>query len=220
MPIPPGPYRAFDERCAQQPDAQPAPVSSDWRAALPILTGNGITLRDLRASDATSLCALLATPDVARFISSPPESVAGFAGFIDWTHRQRAAGLYVCFAVVPAGHDDAVGLFQIRETETGFATAEWGFAVGSQYWGSGMFEEGAGLVVDFIFSQIGAHRLEARAAVDNGRGNGALAKIGAAREAVLRHSFLKDGKYVDQNLWTILHEDRRRARSGNGHKIH
>jgi len=51
------------------------------------------------------------------------------------------------------------------------------------------------------------HRLEARAAVRNGRGNGALRKIGAVQEGLLRKSFLKDGEYLDQALWTILDED-------------
>jgi RimJ/RimL family protein N-acetyltransferase len=41
----------------------------------------------------------------------------------------------------------------------------------------------------------------------NGRGNGALRKIGAVQEGLLRKSFLKDGEYLDQALWTILDED-------------
>jgi RimJ/RimL family protein N-acetyltransferase len=35
-------------------------------------------------------------------------------------------------------------------------------------------------------SAIGAHRLEAHVAAENGRGNGALRKIGAVRECALR----------------------------------
>ena len=62
-------------------------------------------------------------------------------------------------------------------------------------------------MVKFAFEMVGVHRLEARAAVKNGRGNGALRKIGAVQEGLLRKSFLKDGEYLDQALWTILHED-------------
>ena len=43
--------------------------------------------------------------------------------------------------------------------------------------------------------------------MENGRGNGALRKIGAIEEAVLRRSFLRSGEYHDQTLWTILRED-------------
>ena len=41
----------------------------------------------------------------------------------------------------------------------------------------------------------------------NGRGNGALQKIGAVREALLRKSFLKDGQYHDQVLWAITADE-------------
>ena len=68
-------------------------------------------------------------------------------------------------------------------------------------------------MVDFAFDTVGVHRLEARAAVRNGRGNGALRKIGAVQEGVLRKSFLKDGEYLDQALWTILDEDWQAART-------
>ena len=66
--------------------------------------------------------------------------------------------------------------------------------------------------MDFAFEAIGVHRLEARAAVQNGRGNGALQKIGATREGVLRRSFLRDGQYLDQVLWTIVDDDWRRIK--------
>jgi ribosomal-protein-alanine N-acetyltransferase len=200
--------------------APPEAVSSDWRQSLPVLTGKRVQLRELRISDAASLLAMLTTPEVSRFISPPPTTVEGFERFIQWTHRERAAGRYICFAVVPHGMDTAVGLFQLRELEPGFSTAEWGFAIGGPYWGTGVFMDGARLTVEFALETVGAHRLEARAAVANGRGNGALAKIGAVREAVLRQSFFRNGEYLDQALWSIVREDWRQAKAVWGSIIH
>ena len=191
---------------------KPEVVSSDWRAGLPILSGKRVALRELRMSDAPSLFAMLTTEEVARFISPPPTTVEGFERFIAWTLRQRAAGTYVCYAVTLQGFDTAIGIFQIRELEPGFGTAEWGFAIGSPFWGTGIFEESADLVVAFSFETIGVHRLEARAAIANGRGNGALIKIGAVQEGVLRKSFLRNGKYLDQVLYAIVEDDWRALR--------
>lgn len=192
--------------CVSQ-DAVTHTVSTDWRNSLPLLAGQTVTLRELRASDAPSLFALLTTEEVSRFISPPPDSVQGFERFIAWTLRQRSVGTYACFAVTIDATDTAIGIFQLRQLEPGFGTAEWGFALGSAYWGTGVFQEGAELLVKFAFDTVGVHRLEARAAVRNGRGNGALKKIGAVQEGLLRKSFLKDGEYLDQALWTLLHED-------------
>ena len=195
-------------------------TTTDWRQALPVMTGSMVTLRELRLSDAPSLLAMLSTEEVSRFISPPPTTVEGFERFIAWTHRERAAGNYACFAVVPHGMDTAIGIFQLRQLEPGFATAEWGFAIGSAFWGSGVFLDGAKLIVDFAFDLVGAHRLEARAAVANGRGNGALRKVGAVQEGVLRKSFLRNGEYLDQTLWTILDDDWRRSKSMWSGQIH
>ena len=191
---------------ASAPPAQPS-ISSDWREGLPALTGAMITLRELELRDAPSLLAMLSTEEVARFISPPPTTVEGFERFIRWAQEQRRKGEYVCFAVVPHGTSVAIGLFQVRRLDLRFDTAEWGFALGSAYWGTGIFVEGARLTVDFAIETLGAHRLEARAAVANGRGNGALRKLGAVREGILRRSFQRDGRYLDQVMWAILDSD-------------
>jgi RimJ/RimL family protein N-acetyltransferase len=179
-------------------------VSTDWRHQLPVLAARGITLRELRLEDAPTLFEMLTTEEVSRFISPPPTTVEGFEKFITWTHRQRAAGQYVCFGIVPDGMAHAVGIFQLRSMEPGFGSAEWGFVLGSSFWGTGVFMEGAHLVMDFAFENLGAFRLEARSSAQNGRGNGALRKLGAVREGVLRKAFHLRGVYHDQNVWSIL----------------
>jgi [ribosomal protein S5]-alanine N-acetyltransferase len=195
-------------------------VETDWRRFLPTLTGSSFTLRELRSTDAASLLAMLSAAEVARFISPPPTTIDGYERFIAWTQREREAGNSACFGIVPQGMTTAVGIFQIHQTEAGFATAEWGFALGSPYWGNGFFAEGANLVLDFAFDVLGVHRLEARAAVQNGRGNGALRKIGALQEGILRRSFLRNGEYLDQVLWAIIDSDRRHTRAYDGPSIH
>jgi ribosomal-protein-alanine N-acetyltransferase len=182
-------------------------ISSNWRKELPTIVGKGLTLRGLRLSDAASLLAMLSTEEVARFLSPPPTTIDGFERFIKWTDRKRQEGSYVCFAVVPAGMDLAVGFFQVRALDADFCTAEWGFALGKAFWGTGLFVEGATHTLDFTFGTLGVTRLEARAAIRNGRGNGALRKIGAMHEAVLRRSFHRHGEAHDQALWSILDVD-------------
>ena len=182
-------------------------VHSDWRMALPVLAAEGVTLRELRVSDAPTLLAMLTTEEVARFISPPPTTVEGFERFIAWTREQQAAGRYVCFGIVPAGRTDAVGLIQVRALDKEFGIAELGFAIGSQFWGTGLFQTAARQVFEFAFRSLPVCRLEARAVVENGRGNGALKKLGASCEAVLRQSFRKDGTRMDQMLWSIVRSD-------------
>jgi [ribosomal protein S5]-alanine N-acetyltransferase len=192
---------------SQMPSTTPTPAPSrhrDWREGLPALSGSLITLRELRPGDAPSLLASIGTAEVTRLISPPPPTVEGLEKFVAWSQRQRETGKSIAYAVVLKDSDTVIGLFQVRALQPAFDIAEWGFALASDFWGKGIFMDAARLVLDFAFGVLGVHRLEARAALKNGRGNGALQKLGAVQEAVLRGSFLRDGVYLDQGFWTIM----------------
>ena len=78
----------------------------------------------------------------------------------------------------------------------------------AQYWGAGLFLDASRLLLDFAFNELGVHRLEARAAVANGRSQAAMLKLGAVQEGVLRQSLTTaDGERLDQVLWSVLDED-------------
>jgi ribosomal-protein-alanine N-acetyltransferase len=176
----------------------------DWWIQVPELVGATLRIREVEVTDADALFDLLTDPLVRQYISPPPPSVAAFEGFVGWAHRQREAGQCICFAVVPNGLKQPVGLFQLRALEPTFKSAEWGFAIGAAFWSTGLFEEAAALVAQFAFQDVGVHRLEARAVVENSRGNRALEKLGARSEAVLQKAFHRQAA---QFLWAIVAEE-------------
>jgi RimJ/RimL family protein N-acetyltransferase len=76
------------------------------------------------------------------------------------------------------------------------------------------------MLLDFAFDVVGVDRLEARASVANGRGNGALRKLGAVQEGILRRSFFRGGEYHDQVMWSVLAEDWRVQRVDCRAQVH
>lgn len=185
-----------------------APVNASWREALPVLNGTTVTLREVEPCDAASLLEFVSTPEVGRFLYQPPQSIESFEQFIAWSQDERRRGRFMVWGIVPHDMETAVGLIHVRRLDLGFDTAEWGFVLGAAFWGTGVFAESAELVLDFVFDLVGVTRLEARVAVVNGRGNGALRKLGAVQEAILRKSFACDGQAMDQVLWAIVDSDR------------
>lgn len=179
----------------------------DWHAGLPVLRGPGVTLREPEPADAASLVTMLATDEVGRFMNRPPSRPEAFAGFIRWARSQRRLGRNFCYGIIPAGEDHPVGLIQVRQVEPGFASAEWGFAIGQPYWGKNVFPQAGRMAIDFIFRNTAAHRLEARSAIQNGRANGALKKLGATPEGVLRQSFIVNEEPLHQVLWALRAEE-------------
>jgi RimJ/RimL family protein N-acetyltransferase len=186
---------------------EPVTAGASWRSGLPVLMGRRLRLREVRRTDAKSLMAMLTSSEITRFISAPPTTLDGFERFIAWAGCQRAAGSHACFVATLSGSETPIGLFQVTGIPRDLKAAEWGFVLATPFWGTGLFQEAARLLLDFAFETIGVHRLEARAAVLNGRGNGALLKIGAVQEGVLRRSFLRHGQMFDQVLYSIVGED-------------
>ena len=81
----------------------------EWTDRVPPLRGELTTLREVAASDVYTLFTLFADPSVTAYMAPPPPTLAKFAGFVEWSHQQRAKGHGVCFGIVPAGMTAAVG---------------------------------------------------------------------------------------------------------------
>jgi RimJ/RimL family protein N-acetyltransferase len=166
-----------------------------------------VTLRECEPADAPSLLEHLSDGRVQQFIDPPPPTLDGFRRFVEWTHRVRSEGRYLCFGVVPRDRQVAVGIMQLWPIDSQCAVSEAGFAIGSAFWGTGIFHAGANLLFDFAFDALGVRRIEMRVACTNVRALAAIRKLGAVEEGVLRRCFVIGGKPVDHVLWSIVAED-------------
>jgi RimJ/RimL family protein N-acetyltransferase len=178
-----------------------------WRSELPPLTGRVVALREPTTQDLGPLVDLLSLGDATRFGLDEPVSEVAVQELIERFARERASGLAFTYAITLATARTIVGLVQVRQLDPAFEAAEWECTVAPSSRGSGIFLETARLIGSFAFGTIGTHRLEARVLLQNGRASGALRKLGAVQEGVLRHSVRRGGEYFDQVLWSLLKED-------------
>jgi RimJ/RimL family protein N-acetyltransferase len=180
---------------------------TNWRIQLPTLTARQVTLREATASDLRPLMDLLSLGDSSRFGIDEPITELSVQELLDRTLRERANGTGFLYAVTIGSTLTVIGLVQVRRLDLGFESAEWECTLAPSWRGTGVFLEIARLVGSFAFGSVGAHRLEARVPLQNGRANGALRKLGAVQEGVLRQSARRGDEYVDQVLWSLLKED-------------
>jgi RimJ/RimL family protein N-acetyltransferase len=185
----------------------PSVIPSTWRQELPVLTGRTVTLHEPACQDVAAVLDLLLAPDATRFgVDDPPSDVVA-QEFVERIARDRAAGLAFTFAITLTASRAVVGLVQVRQLDPTFEGAEWECVIAPRSRGTGVFIEAARLVGSFAFGTVGVHRLEARVLLQHGRANGALRKLGAVQEGVLRRSVRRAGEYFDQVLWSLLKED-------------
>jgi RimJ/RimL family protein N-acetyltransferase len=182
-------------------------TASNWRAELPTLTGRFVTLREVSPQDLGPLVDLLAVSDATRFGMDDPITEVSVQELIERAPRDRANGTAFTYVVALSGGRTVVGLIQVRQLDPVFEAAEWECTIAPSSRGIGIFIEVARLIGSLTFGAVGAHRLEARVLLQNGRANGALRKLGAVQEGVLRRSIRRSGEYFDQVLWSLLKED-------------
>jgi RimJ/RimL family protein N-acetyltransferase len=180
---------------------------SDWRGELPMLTARLVTLREPTAADLRPLIDLRSTADSSSFGIDELSPELAMQQLIDRAGRDRAAGTAFTYVITISSTRAVVGLVQARQIDLSWESAEWECTIAPSWRGTGVFLETARLVGSFAFGTVGVHRLESRVALQNGRANGALRKIGAVQEGVLRQSVRRGGEYVDQVLWSLLKED-------------
>ena len=178
-----------------------------WRAELPRLCGHTVELRELATTDLGPLVDLFSFPDAPRFGLAAPVTELAIQRFIDLAIQHRVDGAGFSYVIGLGTQPAVVGLIQVRQLDTTFETAEWECMIVPSSRGTGVFVEASRLVASFTFNSVGTHRLESRVLLENGRANGALQKIGATQEGILRRSVRCGDDYLDQVLWAVLSED-------------
>ena len=182
-------------------------ASPNWRSELPTLTARLVTLREPASSDLRPLMDLLLLADASRFGIDEPVSEVSVQLLLDRISRDREAGVAFTFLVTISSSRAIAGLVQARQIDLSWESAEWECTLAPSWRGTGAFLEAVRLVGSFAFGTVGVHRLEARVLLQNGRANGALRKLGAVQEGVLRESVRRGSEYLDQVLWSVLKED-------------
>jgi RimJ/RimL family protein N-acetyltransferase len=188
--------------------SDPSTVSqTSWRVDLPVLVGRTVLLREPAAEDVAALVDTLSESDSTRFGLDEPVTDFSIQQFVDRCITDRAAGRSFTYVVTLSSAHTVIGLVQVRQLDPAFEAAEWECLIRPSARGTGVFLEVARLAGSLAFGTVGANRLEARVLLQNGRANGALRKLGAVQEGVLRRAVRHHNQYFDQVLWSVLKED-------------
>ena len=181
-----------------------------WTERVPPLRGDLMTLREVAASDVSTLFTLFSDPAVTAYMAPPPPTLAKFAGFVEWSHQERERGHGLCFGIVPDGMTAAVGILQVRSLDPTLSSAEWGFVLSAHFWSTGVFSDAADLLLDFAFTTMNIECLQARIALRNRRAHAAVRRLGASAESTLETMSPMGLPRDPQLVWTLREGDWRK----------
>ena len=83
-------------------------------------------------------------------------------------------------------------------------TAEIGYWLAEPYWGMGIMTDAVRCLTTWAFRELKLHRISAEPYATNTASHRVLEKAGFIREGVLRSSAFKDGKILDQYLYSQI----------------
>lgn len=86
--------------------------------------------------------------------------------------------------------------------------AELGYCIGFDYWGKGIMTESTKAVMDFLFTQVGVHRIEICHAAKNPASGRVAQKCGLTFEGIHKEEFKSRwGEYLDMVHYGIVRKD-------------
>lgn len=171
-------------------------------ARAPVLGTGRLRLRPFVPEDAGFLCVLLTDErvipqfgyrmdpsiDAARQILLRWEAELGQGSGIRWVMEDRLQGM-------PAG------FISLKDIHWGHHRCSTGYALLPACWGRGWAGEALDAVVDYGFTQLQLHRVQAEVLPGNSASRNLLIRSGFSYEGVLRGSYLFDGAYRDVGLY-------------------
>ncbi len=167
-----------------------------------------LTLRRFALSDAEAMYKNWASDArVTRFLSwTPHESVETTRTILkSWCALYRNHSYYHW---VIEWEGQIVGAVNVVRQSDQHQVAELGYCLGHDFWGRGITAEAVRAVTDYLFAEVGMHRVEIHHATDNPASGRVAEKCGLVAEGILRGATrIGTGEFKDIRVWGILREE-------------
>lgn len=199
--------RGFFRRLA---DFSPAVAADPYEvfARLPVLETPRLLLRPLRMSDAQDVFAYSRDPEVARHVLwEAHRSVADSRAYLRYIQRQYRSGAPSSYGIVHKATGRVVGTIGFMWYSEENRSAEVGYSMARWLWNQGLMTEALRAVLDMGFHTLRLHRIEAQHETSNPASGRVMLKCGMRHEGTLRERVLNKGRFVDVELYAILHNE-------------
>lgn len=174
-------------------------------AALPLLAGPRLRLRQLQAADLPALFAVFSDPAVMRYWSHPPFATPDDARWYLADIEAGRVNRTLWQWGIARNEDDAViGTVTVYAVDAGNRRAEIGYALGSAHWRRGYAEEALRAVLAHAFGPLGLARIEADIDPRNGPSCRLVEKLGFRCEGLLRERWYVGGEFAHSALYGLL----------------
>lgn len=126
----------------------------------------------------------------------------------DWTENYARRDYYQWAIVLKEQGFEPIGSIGVVHHDDRTATAHVGYCIGQKWWHRGIAAEALRCMMDFLFEQIGMHRIEARHDSRNPNSGAVMKKCGMKYEGTLRKADWNNQGICDACYYSMLASER------------
>ena len=169
------------------------------------IEGEQINLRKLKKSDAPSIYQNANDKLIAKYTTFPhPYKLSDAYNFIRKTHHKLNTKKSFELGIELKETKEIIGMISLMKVDYDNKNAEIGYWLGKKYWGRKIMKEAIMLLLNFGFKKLKLIRIYARVMHPNISSAKLLEKSGFQYAGRMRRTTLKDGKWMDDLIYSIL----------------
>lgn len=172
----------------------------------PILTTERLLLRQLALSDGPAVQRLRGNEEVMKYISRPlaltvQDAETWINIVAEGLAKNEGITWCICLKENPSEHIGTIGIWRIeKENHRG----ELGYMIEPVQQGKGLMQEALNTVVEYGFTTLLLHSIEAKIDPRNAASAALLIKTGFVQEAHFKESYLLRDQFVDTAVYSKL----------------
>lgn len=170
-----------------------------------------LVLRQARREDAEAMFRNWASdPEVTKFLTWPTHDTADVSQWVidSWIRDYGKADFYQ-WMIVLKELGEPIGSISVTNVTENTGALEIGYCIGRAWWRKGIVSEALQAVMEFLFAQVCALRLEAKHDVCNPNSGLVMKKCGMRFEGIARSGGRNNQGICDIATYAILRSDLR-----------
>ncbi|MCW3085080.1 MAG: family N-acetyltransferase [Bacteroidetes bacterium] len=164
-----------------------------------------LVLRQLRQEDATDLFAIRSDERTLQFLDKDPDaSVDATLAFINRVHDSFLDNDAMPWVIALKSNDKVIGMINFWNIQKAHYRSEIGYILHPDHWNMGIMSEALEIVLDFGFSTLKFHSVEANVNPKNAGSIKVLEKQGFVKEAYFKENYYYNGVFLDSLIYSKL----------------
>lgn len=172
---------------------------------IPVLHTQRLVLRPVKQSDAAALYVLRSDPEQMKYIPRPlMQSIADAEKMLDDIVKGAETNTLLNWTITLKDDDACLGVFGFYRMFPEHFRAELGYMLHPSYQGKGLMKEALQSIIQFGFSELNLHTIEAVIDPENIASEKLLQSLGFKKEAHFKENICFEGRFMDSVHYTLF----------------